>query len=333
MNTDVNILSSNTIYAGFNSNSSPARQSNTTIVFDRVKGDLFENTTGGITETVIADGSSAGFNFNIDVKDPNKFKVLVDGELVPEKSKNRDAIRGITGSVQTISLGNDANAFLVLSSTTALSGSRTPGTYANVTGTSNGVRSATFDTIASGNGNARLTFNNFGAADVSRVAGTYSNVSGTSDNGSATVGTYDITIGALGTVSSVTANVPGTGHVVGDTHTVIDAFLGAGGAADLTFDVATVNRTPGTYTNVATTSSSSGTGTTVDVVVDSIGTVTGVTANVSGNGYAVNDTLTVADSLLGNTGANDVTFDIATLDLSVGNINVTVEAQRCPRSS
>ena len=63
---------------------------------------MFENTTGGITETVIADGSSAGFNFNIDVKDQNKFKVLVDGELIPEKSKNRDAIRGITGSVQTI---------------------------------------------------------------------------------------------------------------------------------------------------------------------------------------------------------------------------------------
>ena len=326
VNTDVNILSSNTIYAGFNSNSSLARQSNTTIVFDRVKGDLFENTTGGTTETVIADGSSAGFSFNIDVKDQNKFKVLVDGELVPEKSKNRDAIRGITGSTQTISLGNDANAFLVLSSTTALSGSRTPGTYANVTGISNGAGSATFDTIASGNGNARLTYNNFGADDVNRVAGSYSNVSGTSNNGSATVGTYDIVIGALGTVSSVTANIPGTGHVVGDTHTVIDALLGAGGAADLTFDVATVNRTPGTYTNVATTSSSSGTGTTVDVVVDSIGTVTGVTANVSGNGYAVNDTLTVADSLLGNTGANDVTFDIATLDLSVGNINVTVEA-------
>ena len=30
---------------------------------------------------------SAGFNFNIDVKDPNKFKVLVDGELVPKNPK------------------------------------------------------------------------------------------------------------------------------------------------------------------------------------------------------------------------------------------------------
>ena len=59
--------------------------------------------------------------------------------LVPEKSKNRDAIRGITGSVQTMSLGNDANAFLVLSSTTALDGNRTAGTYANVTGTSDGA--------------------------------------------------------------------------------------------------------------------------------------------------------------------------------------------------
>ena len=107
---------------------------------------------------------------------------------------------------------------------------------------------------------------------------------------------------------------------------------GAGGAPDLTFDVATVNRTWYIH-KCCYNKFSSGTGTTVDVVVDSIGTVTGVTANVSGNGYAVNDTLTVADSLLGNTGANDVTFDIATLDLTVGNINVTVEAQRCPRSS
>ena len=326
VSADVNILSSNTLYAGFNSNSSLARQSNTTIVFDRVKGDLFENTTGGKTETVIADGSSAGFSFNIDVKDQDKFKVFVDGELIPAKSKNRDAIRGITGSHDTVTLGNDANAFLVLSSNIGATASRTAGTYANVTGTSNGAGASTFNNIDSGNGNTRLTYSVTVAADVNRQAGTYSNVAGTSDNGNATVGTYDVTVDAItGNVSSVTANVPGTGHVVGDTHTIIDALLGAGGAPAVTFDVATVNRTPGTFTNVATTGGT-GSGTTVDVVVDSIGTVTGVTPNVNGNGYVVGQTLTVADSLLGNTGANDVTFDIATIDLSVGNINVTVEA-------
>ena len=83
-----------------------------------------------------------------------------------------------------------------------------------------------------------LAFYNYSAADPLRTAGTYTNISGTSSNGTAVVGTFDITINAAGgIVGSPTIKTLGSGNVGFDTITVQDSDLGGGGAANLTFQV------------------------------------------------------------------------------------------------
>ncbi len=110
---DLNILQSNASYTGFYNSSSLARTSNTTIVFDRVKGDLFENTTGGKSETIIADGSSAGFSFNIDVEDVDRLKVFVNKKLIPITSTGNS----VTVTNYTV---NTDNGFLTFESDMSL---------------------------------------------------------------------------------------------------------------------------------------------------------------------------------------------------------------------
>ena len=82
-----------------------------------------------------------------------------------------------------------------------------------------------------------LTVSNIGAADALRVQGTYT-VSGTSD-GSGTGQSFSIAVNGSG-AATVTILNGGKGHVATDTITVLDSQLGGGGAANLTFDVATV---------------------------------------------------------------------------------------------
>jgi len=87
----------------------------------------------------------------------------------------------------------------------------------------------------------------FGPPDTLRTAGTYSNVTGTS-SGSGVVGFFNITVGSSGDVSNVEVATLGTGHAVGDTITIVDADLGAGGAADFTFNVTTDTGLTGLHT-------------------------------------------------------------------------------------
>jgi len=84
------------------------------------------------------------------------------------------------------------------------------------------------------------------------------------------------------------------------------------------FAVADVLRTAGTYTGVGGTSSGSGTVGTFDIVVDANGDVTSVTIVTTGSGHTVGDTITIADSNLGNGGAVDFTMDIQTIDINTG---------------
>lgn len=69
-----------------------------------------------------------------------------------------------------------------------------------------------------------------------------------------------------------------------------------------------------TFNGVATTSSASGLGVTCNVVVDGLGAAT-VTIVDPGSGHAVGDTLTIADTDLGNSG-QDITFDVAGIETS-----------------
>lgn len=88
-------------------------------------------------------------------------------------------------------------------------------------------------------GGPLLTVDNIGAADALRddSGSPYEGVSAT--GGSGTGATFDVTVDASG-AATVTVASAGTGYKVGDTLTIADADLGGGGAADLTFDVASI---------------------------------------------------------------------------------------------
>jgi len=81
-----------------------------------------------------------------------------------------------------------------------------------------------------------------------------------------------------------------------------------------TVGAADASRTAATYTIGASdyTAAGSGTGATFSIVVDGSGAAT-VTVTAGGSGYAVDDTITVADAQLGGGGAADLTFDAATV--------------------
>ena len=72
------------------------------------------------------------------------------------------------------------------------------------------------------------------------------------------------------------------------------------------------DRTTGTYYNVTGASSGSGIGQSFDIVVDEFGLPT-VIINKGGSGHVIADVITIADSLLGGGGAEDYTFDVATI--------------------
>lgn len=105
---------------------------------------------------------------------------------------------------------------------------KTAGTWAN------GLKVVTVDgTVLDG----IATVNSVGAADALRTAGTYTGVSATGGAGSGA--TFNVTVNGSG-AATVTVASPGTGYVVGNTLTIDDANLGDGGAANLTFNVATL---------------------------------------------------------------------------------------------
>ena len=101
-----------------------------------------------------------------------------------------------------------------------------------------------------------VTINTFSAADASRTAGTYNNVTGTSSSVAADLiaGTYNITIDGSGAVTAHTVVTGGRRNQVGDTITVTDAQLGGGGAADLTFLVASITQITGVPSGAQVTS-------------------------------------------------------------------------------
>ena len=142
---------------------------------------------------------------------------------------------------------------------------------------------------------------------------TYTNVPATAVNGIGTNARFDVTITANGAASiSVNAANAGLSYAVGNQLSIADSDLGNSGAAALTFDVNSI-KAPPLYTNVPTTTNGNGTGLVVQVTIDSAGAVNFVNIVQAGQGYLVGDTITVQDSNLGNTGAANVTFQVASV--------------------
>ena len=163
--------------------------------------------------------------------------------------------------------------------------------------------------------NQIATMDTFSGADTLRTAGTYNGVTGTS-GGSGIGHTFNIIVDGAGAITSVVVATGGTGHAVNDTITIANTSLGSGGGAHATMDTfsaADASRTAGTYTGVTGTSGGSGTVGTFNIVVDGTGAVTGVTVVTGGSGHAVDDTITIADAVLGGGGAAVFTMDVATL--------------------
>lgn len=123
------------------------------------------------------------------------------------------------------------------------------------------------------------TVDTIGAADASRAEGTY-DVTAFTTTGSGTSSEFQIVVDGTG-AATVTVTEPGTGHSVADTITISDTDLGGGGAADLTFNVATI------YTSDATIDLSTvftdATFTLSDITTMEVGaTVTGATSGTTG---------------------------------------------------
>jgi hypothetical protein len=85
------------------------------------------------------------------------------------------------------------------------------------------------------------TVTNIGGADPLRPAGTYTNV--VASGGSGTGAKFTIVIDGSGAATSVIPSAPGYAYDTGETLTVVDASLGGGGGAPLTFDTDSVTNT------------------------------------------------------------------------------------------
>ena len=88
---DVLIRDTDKNYSGFISSNAAIRQANTQIVFDRTKSDMFKNSSGGKTQTIVADGSTAGFSFDIKVEDTARLQVFYNNRLIPQTSTGNSA--------------------------------------------------------------------------------------------------------------------------------------------------------------------------------------------------------------------------------------------------
>ena len=144
-------------------------------------------------------------------------------------------------------------------------------------------------------------------------------VSGTPGDGTGTfTGLTPAPVGGTGT--GATFAIEFTNNVFA-TSTI----TGAGGHLTMDeFSAADSSRTAGTYTGVTGTSAGSGVVGTFNIVVGSGGAVTSVVVATSKRGHTVNDTITIADAVLGGGGAANFTMDVATISSGTSGSDYTV---------
>ena len=127
-------------------------------------------------------------------------------------------------------------------------------------GTGGGALSANYDVSATNlaisvssppSAGIIATIDTIGAADASRTENTTGYTIGSTDytvTGSGTGAEFTVAVDSSG-AATVTVTAGGSGYAVGDTITIADAQLGTGGAAPLTFDVATLTSATRSFTS------------------------------------------------------------------------------------
>ena len=109
---DLVLLNTDKDYTGFSTTPSKVRSMDQTIVFDRVKGAFYENTTGGAVQTIIADGTTSVFNLNFSVEDSDRLQIFVNGKKIDKTSTSGNATvtnYAVDVGNSFISFSNEAN--------------------------------------------------------------------------------------------------------------------------------------------------------------------------------------------------------------------------------
>lgn len=94
-----------------------------------------------------------------------------------------------------------------------------------------------------------------------------------------------------------------------------------GSIETVTVGAADASRSAGTYTTVTGTASADGADAEFTIVVDGSGAATVSAISDEGSGYVVGETITIADSDLGNGGADDLVLTVATLNTYIVDVS------------
>ena len=198
----------------------------------------------------------------------------------------------------------------------------TPGTYRNVSITGGSSSGATADVVIDGSSVASVTIVNNGTG---WAEGNTATIAGSSLGGSSNV-TFTVETVAGGDTIHIQAGtyeevfpirVPPQVTVLGNSLRATKVEPASGNSTE----VATIgsvgannaSRTPGTYNNVlATATSGDGVGLRVNVVIDGSSAIT-VTPSHGGCYFAVGDTISIPDNLLGSGGAPALTAAVASV--------------------
>ena len=272
-----------------------------------VSGTPFDGdaTFNGLTPTTNG-GQGGGATFTVDftnntfqavtITAPGADYIVHDRIVIPGSTFGSNGVDGTHDLVITVSSVNG---------TGGITGTTQTGTAPDAVNDFNITDDSTEMILSAPGGH--LSFYNYSAADPLRTAGTYTDISGTSSNGTAVVGTFDITINAAGgIVGSPTIKTLGSGNVGFDTITVQDSDLGGGGAANLTFQVFLV---------------SNGVGQNASFTIRTNGTTYSLINLVGGDSYQNGEIITVPGNVLGgSTPANDCTVKILSTQSGTGAI-------------
>ena len=193
------------------------------------------------------------------------------------------------------------------------------GAITNVTINNAGTGYAVGNTVTIANANASgiKTIGNISAADAARTAGTYT--LGTTDYATQASGanaTFTVVIDGTG-AATISVTDDGSGFIADETVTVLDAQLGGGGGAPLTFDVTAIHGN-GATVDIATVATNA-TLTLTDITTMEVGaTVTGATSGTTGVITALGTNAITVDNVDGFFKSGEVVSanDVTTLTIS-----------------